>query len=123
MGCYIFPTSTEIDEDDVAGVDVTTERVVVGGLGRALLEQLPLKSPSFLNGQATEVASLAIVSKECGAIASAVRADPFGDGEGDVSVLHFVHPSFLRSYYSTEIVTSQHIFLLQFCYERPADLG
>ena len=102
---------------------MTTERVVVGGLGGALLEQLPLKSPSFLNGQATEVASLAIVSKERGAIASAVGAEPFGDGEGDVSVLHFVHPSFLRSYYSTEIVTSQHIFLLQFCYERPADLG
>ena len=72
----------------MAGVDVLAVGVVLGGLDSSLLEQLPLKNTSLVNGDLTGSVGLAVVREQVAEVASAVRADPLGDGEGDVGEVH-----------------------------------
>ena len=72
----------------MAGVDVPTVGVVARGLDSSLLEQLPLKGPSLLNGDLAGLALAVVVREQVAEVAGAVGADPLGDLKSDVRVSH-----------------------------------
>lgn len=90
-----YGRALQFDQAVIPGADVRLVGVVFQRFGGALLEQLPLKEPSFFNGNLTGGVGRAVVGEQVAPIPSAIGADPFGDGETDVIELHATYLPFL----------------------------
>ena len=85
----------QFDQAVIPGADVRLVGVVFQRLGGALLEQLPLKEPSFFNGNLAGGMGRAVVGEQVAPIPGAIGTDPFSNGEADVIELHATYLPFL----------------------------